>query len=499
MAEGVSTPRLSAKGVEKTFSATRALGGADLEIAPGEVHALLGENGAGKSTLTKVVSGVVIPDQGTLSLDGSAYAPRSPNDARAAGVAIVYQEPPICPNLSVAENVMLGAEPGRFGIVDRRALGERAERALEQVRPPGEKQFSLDALAGELSPAENQLVSIARALAQGECRLLILDEPTASLALGDVERLFNVIRRLKESGIAVLYISHFLEEVARISDRYTVIRDGRTVDTGQMSEIAIDDLVERMSGRRLESARGRTARTPGKIKLTVEDLAGTKLPTRASLELRAGEVVGIAGLVGSGRTELLRAIFALAPVRRGEVRVEAHSGRASPEARLEQGIGLLSEDRKREGLAEELSLWENLTLSKLGLIVRPERLGKITEGFIQRLGIRAAGPTQSARELSGGNQQKLAIARLLHHDVDVLLLDEPTRGIDMGSRLDVYRVIDELSAQGKAILVVSSQFPELIAICDRIHVMHRGVLGASRPTSELDRARTRRRGLRRTC
>jgi ABC-type sugar transport system ATPase subunit len=486
VAEGVA-PRLWATGIEKKFGATRALSGASLEVAPGEVHALLGENGAGKSTLMKIVSGVYTPDAGELRLDGEPFRPRSPRDALGAGVAIVHQEPSVCPDLSVAENVLLGAEPTRFSVVERQKLRERAERALAMVRAgDADSQLSPTRMARELAPAELQLVCIARALAESDCRLLILDEPTASLAAHDVARLFDVVRSLSARGIAVLYISHFLEEVRSIAQRFTVIRDGRDVKSGDIADVSLDDLVEWMTGRRVTERPERQRKTPGDVVLSAKQLAGVKLPADASFELRAGEVLGIAGLVGSGRSEVLRAIFGLDRVRSGEVRVRAVAGPATPARRLAQGVGLLSEDRKREGLAEELSLADNLTLSRLPAWVRPRELAAITSRFIAELGIRAAGPGQRARELSGGNQQKLALARLLHHDVDVLLLDEPTRGIDVSSRLDVYRLIDELAARGKAVLVVSSQFPELLAICDRIAVMHRGTLAAARPASELD-------------
>jgi ribose transport system ATP-binding protein len=479
-------PRLAAIAIEKAFGATRALAGASLEVLPGEVHALIGENGAGKSTLMKVVSGVYTPDAGELRLDDKPYAPRSPLEAREAGVAIVHQEPAVCPDLSVAENVLLGAEPAHFSVVDRKALAERAEQALEMVRAPGQAVLAPSRLVAELSAAERELVCIARALAQSDCRLLILDEPTASLAAHDVARLFDVIRGLAERGISVLYISHFLEEVRGIARRFTVIRDGKDVKSGEISDVTLDDLVVLMAGRRVVGRSGRTAHTPGDVVLSARALAGIALPANASFELRAGEVLGIAGLVGSGRSELLRAIFGLDQVVSGEVRVHAEPAPATPARRLAQGVGLLSEDRKREGLAEDLSLADNLTLSKLPLWVDPRQLAAITKDFIQKLGIRASGPEQRARELSGGNQQKLALARLLHHDVEVLLLDEPTRGIDVTSRYEVYRVIDELTARGKAVIVVSSQFPELLSLCDRIAVMHRGVLSEARPASELD-------------
>jgi len=467
--------------VNKAFGGTLALDAAELRVAPGEVHALLGENGAGKSTLTKIVSGVYAADSGSMELDGAAFAPRSPLDARRAGVAIVYQEPAVCPHLSVEENVLLGSEPARFGFVDRRALRARTERALSEVR------LGIDPAtrASELSAAELGLVCIARALAQSDCKLLILDEPTATLSTGDVEQLFAVVRRLTEGGLSVLYISHFLEEVRSIADRYTVLRDGKTVATGAIADVTLDTLVEQMAGHAVERAARGIPKKAGEVVLALTDLAGARLPHSATLELRRGEVLGIAGLVGSGRSELVRAVFGLEPVKRGTIRVATTTGPASPGRRLAQGVGLLSEDRKREGLAEDLTLADNLTLSKLGRFVLPRRQRAVTQSFIERLGIRAKSPWQRARELSGGNQQKLALARLLHHDVDVLLLDEPTRGIDVTSRHEVYRLIEELATRGKAILVVSSQLDELLAVCDRIAVMHRGTLSPARSVTEL--------------
>ena len=476
------TSRLSVRGLRKAFGGTTALDGVDLDITPGEVHALLGENGAGKSTLTKIVSGVLTADAGSVALDGTSWAPRSPSEARRGGVAIVHQEPAVCPHLTVAENVLLGHEPARYAVVDRRRLHGLARRALDLVAPHLEPTMRV----GDLGPADVQLVTLARALAEHECRLLILDEPTASLAAPEVERLFAVVERLAGSGIAILYISHFLEEVRRIAQRYTVLRDGKRVGSGAIAETTTARLVELMAGHAVEERLQGRARVPGEILLSARDLAGSKLPVRASFELRAGEVLGLAGLVGSGRSELLRALFGLDRVESGELRVAAVVGPASPARRLEHGVGFLSEDRKREGLAEELSVAENITLSKLPPLVWPERQRAAARRFIERLGIRTSGPGQPVRELSGGNQQKVALARLLHHDVRVALLDEPTRGIDVKSRADVYALIDELAASGKAVLVVSSHFPELLAICDRIAVMHRGVLGEPRDARALD-------------
>jgi ribose transport system ATP-binding protein len=480
--------RLSVRSVRKAFGGTRALDDVSFDVRAGAVHAVLGENGAGKSTLMKIVAGAVAPDAGTLLLDGAAYAPADPLAARRRGVAIVYQELSICAHLSIAENIVLGAEPSRMGFVSRARVRERASRALEPVTA-GRAALPLDLPAGRLSAADQQLVEIARALAQDDCRLLIVDEPTSSLGSEDVERLFATLGALRERGLAILYISHFLDEVRRIADDFTVLRDGRSVATGRVADTPNEALVEAMAGARVES-RGRSARVTGEVVLSLAELSGERLPERASLELRRGEVLGIAGLVGSGRTELLRAIFGLDPVRSGAVRVlaagPAADARVSPRARLAQGVGLLSEDRAREGLALGLSVAKNLTLSRLspirsrGLLSRA-RERAVTESFTQKLGIRTSGPDQRTGDLSGGNQQKVALARLLHHDVDVLLLDEPTRGIDVRSRAEIHRVIDELCRKGKAVLVVSSHLEELLSLCDRIAVMHKGTLGEARP------------------
>jgi ribose transport system ATP-binding protein len=472
-----------------------------LEAAPGEVHAILGENGAGKSTLMRVLAGVARRDAGTIELDGVAYDPAGPAAARRAGVAMVHQEPMICADLTVGENVMLGCEPTRRGLVDRRALAARAAASLREVM--GASAPDVDLPAARLGVGQRQLVGMARALAQGAAKVLILDEPTASLDAADAERLFASVARLRAEGRTILYVSHFLEEVRRVADRYTVLRDGCSVGAGAIGDVTAEELVEAIVGRRLERPT-REARAPGDVILSVARLAGRgERPADATLELRRGEVLGVAGLVGAGRTELLRAIFALDPVLRGEVRVGVHGGpaaraaRASPRRRLGQGLGLLSEDRKTEGLAQAMSIADNITLSRLDTlaptpllgrfgVLSPSRRRAAARRWVEALRIRCRDVDQPVSELSGGNQQKVALARLLHHDLDVLLLDEPTRGIDVGARADIERVVDELAARGKAALVVSSSFPELLATCDRIAVMHRGRLGPARPVSDLD-------------
>ncbi len=479
--------RLVAQDIEKAFGTTRALASVSLRVRQGSVHALLGENGAGKSTLMKILSGSLRPDRGALVLDGEPFSPADPLSARRAGVAIVHQELSICPHLSVAENVLLGAETSRFGFVSPKSGLERVERAFSLITRGG---CAIDpfARAGTLSAAEQQLVEIARALSHERCRLLILDEPTSSLGVDDAERLFDAIRGLRERGIAIVYISHFLEEVRRIADDYTVLCDGRSVAAGAVADTTNEALVVAMAGQAV-GARARAERTRGEVLLRLDELAGETLPKRASLELCRGEVLGLAGLLGSGRTELLRAVFGLERVKHGEIRVGAYSGAASPGERLRQGVGLLSENRAGEGLALDRSIAENLTLSKLGPLTRYgflslERERRTVAEFVKRFSIRCRDGAQAVRELSGGNQQKVALSRLLYHDADVLLLDEPTRGIDVRSRAEIHATIHELAAAGKAVLVVSSHLEELIAVCDRIAVMHRGVLSPARPAAE---------------
>ena len=490
MIHGQPAECLRVTDLHKRFGATHALSGVQLSLRAGEVHALLGENGAGKSTLLKILAGSQSADGGTLELDGKPYAPSSPEQARALGVAFVSQEPALCPDLSVAENILLGALPGRFGIVDRSAQRRRAGAALARVLPEGAPLPDLQQRAGDLGQGDRQLVCLARALAQAECKILILDEPTSTLNSNEAARLFTVVRELVKSGITVLYVSHFLEEVERLADRFTVLRDGKFVASGEIAGTSRDRLVQLMAGREVRELFPRSARSPGEVVLELSAVSGEKLPISASLTLRRGEVLGIAGLLGAGRSELLRAIFGLDLLAGGTLRVKALLGPAAPSRRLAQGVGLLSEDRKGEGLAEALTLGDNITLSKLESlgsfgVVSPARRAALARSYIERLGIRASGPGQLARDLSGGNQQKVCFARLLHHELDVLLLDEPTRGVDVGSRADLYRIVDELAGQGKAILMVSSYLPELLGVCDRIAVMVRGKLGKARPAGQL--------------
>ncbi len=483
----MTPPRLEMTGITKRFGATVALDGVDLTASAGRVVGLVGENGAGKSTLMKVLSGAIRADAGAMRLDGRPYAPADPLAGRRAGVAMIYQELSIVPHLSVVENVMLGVEPTTAGAMRWRAMHAAAREALV---PLGRGEMDLTRAAGRLSVGEQQAVEIARALVVG-ARVLVFDEPTSSLGREDALRLFGLIDRLRERGLAVVYISHFLEEVRRVADDVVVLRDGRSVGGGAVDQLTDRGIIRLMVGRDVNELYPRTPRTPGRVVLELDALAGRIKPREASLTLRRGEVLGIAGLVGAGRTELLRAVFGLDPIVSGRVALAGFTGAATPTRRWRQGVGMLSEDRKAEGLALEMSVGDNLTLSRLEPLgplgaVLPARQDAAARAHIERLTIRCRGPRQAISGLSGGNQQKVALARLLHHGADVLLLDEPTRGIDVGSKATIYRLIDDLARQGKAILLVSSYLPELLGVADRIAVMRRGVLGAAREVGAWD-------------
>lgn len=473
------SPLLELRGIKQQFGATLALGGVDLSIVPGEVHALVGENGAGKSTLMKVLAGIYQPDAGHMTLAGQPYAPRHPSDARDAGIMMVNQELAIAPHLSVAANILLGAEPTRGPWLRQAEITRRAQAALQEL---GRPDIPLERPAGELGIAEQQLIEIARALAVG-CRVLVLDEPTSSLTAADTARLFKLIRRLRDQGTAVVYISHFLEEVQALADHCTILRDGATVASAATKDLSTRDIVAHMVGRQVEELYHRTAHEPGEIVLEAHNLSSPPLLLSASLQLRRGQVLGLAGLVGAGRSDLLQALFGLAPIRSGELKLAAYTGRPSPQRSWRHGVGYLSEDRKTEGLALNLSLAENLTLPRLPVLLNPRRLARETGTWLEKLGVRAAGPDQAVGELSGGNQQKIAFGRLLRNEADILFLDEPTRGVDIGAKQTLYRLINELAGQGKAVLLVSSYLPELLGTCDRIAVMCRGRLGVDRPTA----------------
>ena len=503
--------RLRLTGLQKNFGATRALKSVSLAIAPGEVHALIGENGAGKSTLMKILSGAHAADGGTMELSGQPYRPENPHDARLKGVAMIYQELNLALHLSAQENILLGAESARFGFVDRRTSRERAQTALTQL---GHGDLALDRLAGAFSIAEQQIIEIARALLL-QPHVLIMDEPTSSLTQADTAKLFATIGRLRTQGVSVIYISHFLEECSRIADRYTVLKDGETVGTGAMKDASLDHLVTLMTGREVKDLYPRTAHVPGAVVLevkaaTITRFTGRGLPPTAaesddaavghkarpacSLRLRAGEIFGLAGLIGAGRTELLRIVFGLDALETGEVCIiDAPAEAASPRDRWQQGVGFLSENRKEEGLMLNQSIADNLTLTKMDTFgrfgwVNGSRQHQVAQRWVGELRVKCRDAAQPIGELSGGNQQKVALARLLEHPARIFLLDEPTRGIDVGSKAQIYQLVSELAAAGKAVVVVSSYLPELLGLCDTIGVMCRGELAAIRPRAQWNEA-----------
>ena len=470
--------RLRLSRIRKAFGATQALRDVSVEIAGGEVHALVGENGAGKSTLMNVLSGGCAADGGVMELDGTPYAPRDTLEARRRGVAMIHQELSLAPHLSVWENIMLGAEPQRVGWLNRREAKAQARAALARL---GYDHLALDRRAGGFSIAEQQIIEIARAL-RTEPRVLIMDEPTSSLAQADTERLFAVIRQLCDHGVSVIYISHFLEEITRLAGRYTVLKDGQSVGSGEVAGTTQAQLIRLMVGREVTELYPVRAAQSGQTVLEVRGLkAGSRL-RQADLTVAAGEIVGVAGLIGAGRTELVSALFGLDKSTGGTVVLEGRdvTGRTPGEG-WRAGLGFLSEDRKEEGLMLALSVAENTVLPKLGKFGRLGWLNRrgmesAAGGWIERLGVKARGPAQCVAELSGGNQQKVALARLLEYPARIFLLDEPTRGIDVGSKAQIYELIAGLAREGRAVVLVSSYLPELFGMCDRIAVMRRGEL-----------------------
>lgn len=471
-----SPPLLEMKNISKTFGATQALDHVDFNLLRGEVHAILGENGAGKSTLVKILSGALKPDEGRMSLGSSIYAPSSPLEGRKRGVSMIYQELNLAAHLTVMENITLGKELHSWGFLHRQEMRKKVREALESVHHP---EIALDIPVRKLSIGARQVVEIARALVE-KATVLVMDEPTSSLSQEDSELLFQIIERLKNQGVGIIYISHFLEEVQKVADRYTVLRDGKKVSSGIMADVSLEDLIQDMVGQPVREMFPRVEHTTGDVLLSLESLKGRGMSEGINLDLCQGEILGLAGLIGAGRTEMLRTIFGLDAVEKGSVRV-AYWGaaKASPWERIRQGMGFLSEDRQGEGLAVSRSLADNLTLSDFspythfGFIGLKRRKKAVWE-WIRKMKIKTQNPIQPVSSLSGGNQQKVALARLLHQRASVLLLDEPTRGIDVMSKSQVYEWMGQLASQGKAILFVSSYFPELLGICDRIAVFHRG-------------------------
>src|SRR5690349_8228899 len=480
---------LSLSNIKKRFGPTVALNGVSLSLRKGEVHALIGENGAGKSTLMNVLAGSIVPDEGTMQVEGGTYSPTSPLDARAKGIALIHQELSLFPHLSVAENIMMAIEPTRWGFLDNAALRARTQQVLNVFHHP---EITPETRVADLSIAAKQIVEICRAIA-ARARIILMDEPTSSLQRDDVRHLFGLIRKFGEQEITVVYIIHFLEEVREIADSFTVLRDGRSVATGAIDSASDGQLIEHMVGRSFENLfpqREQRPKSEASPVLEVKNVSAPPLLKNASLQLWPGEILGIAGLMGSGRTQLVRTLFGLDDAAAGSIRIHGREcDRIETRARVRQGLGYLSEDRKGEGLSITLSMADNVTMTNVAACsnwgwLNLTRQRRQAEQVAQKLSVKARDVMQEVASLSGGNQQKVALGRLLHQNPDILLLDEPTRGIDIGSKAIVYQTIAECAAQGKAILMVSSYLPELFGICDRLAVMSRGYLSPARPIND---------------
>jgi rhamnose transport system ATP-binding protein len=470
---------LKLSGISKAFSGVQALKNVSFDLRAGEVHALVGENGAGKSTLIKVITGAHAADLGTIEIEGRRVTDIDPVRARDWGIAAIYQQPALFPDLTVAENIAIGLElRGGWRRVRWRQRSVRARELLEKIAAAIDPETEVRAL----SMPEQQLVEIARALG-AEARILIMDEPTASLSDKEVDRLFGVIRELKSRSVGIIYISHRLEELPLVADRVTALRDGALVATRRINDVTRSELIRMMVGRELSAVFPKSQVEPGAVVLEVRDLACLDAGVRdVNFGVRAGEILGLAGLVGAGRTELARVLFGLTPSARGEILLHGrHVAIDSPARAVGLGIAYVPEDRRRHGVVVEMTIAANTTLATLRAIARFGLLDfreelKTTARFVRQLGIKTASLETRAADLSGGNQQKVALARWLAASPAVLILDEPTQGVDVGAKAEIHRIMSELAGRGLAIIMISSELPEILGMSDRIAVMHGGTI-----------------------
>lgn len=483
-----SAPIVELVGVSKQFGAVQALRGVDLALYPGEIHALVGENGAGKSTLVKILAGIHRPDAGVINLDGQAVELHNPAQARDAGIAVIQQEPTLFPDLNVAENVFMGRHPrDRFGRVDWKRMYQEVERLLTSL---GVRLNVYTPVRG-LSVADQQLVEIAKALSL-QSRVLIMDEPTAALSAHEVHQLFTIARQLRERDVAILFVSHRLEEIFELAERVTVFRDGMRVATAPIEELTTEQIIRQMVGRELETLYPKSEVEPGEVILEVAHLTCKGVFEDISFQVRRGEILGFAGLVGAGRTEVARVIFGIDRADAGEIRIAGKPVRiTSPGSAMKHGIAYVPEDRHQHGLIMDFSIARNMTLpilrqtSILGLM-NQRREREVAQDYSAQLQVRSSGIEQLVRALSGGNQQKVVLAKWLITNPTVLILDEPTRGIDVGSKAEVHRIISQFAREGLAIILISSDLPEVLAMADRVLVMHEGRVAAEFVHADVD-------------
>ena len=468
---------LEVRAVSKAFPGVRALEGVSFDLRPGEVHALMGENGAGKSTLVKILSGIHQPDSGAVHLDGREVRIADPTHSQSYGISTVHQELHLESYLSVAENIFLGRQPlNRFGLIDYRRMQREATALLAEFG----SSISADSVVGELSIAQRQIVAVARAISTN-CKIVIYDEPTSSFTENETARLFDAIRSLRKRGIGVIYISHRLEEIFRLCDRVTVLRDGRLIATKDVQDTNIRDLIGMMIGRELSDLFKKKDVPIGAPVLDVRNVSVAGLLENVSLQVHRGEIVGMAGLMGAGRTELARAIFGDLRRDSGEIRVDGEllPVRNSPRAAIRAGIGLVPEDRKEQGLVTQMSVGQNISMAVLPSLARANVVSARRERglgaeYVERLAIKTPSIDQKVLYLSGGNQQRVVIAKWLAADPKVLVIDEPTRGVDVGAMAEIHSLLCDLAARGVGILMISSDMNEILAMSDRVLVMHQG-------------------------
>lgn len=483
----VPPPLLALSGIQKCFGGVVALGGVDFELRSGEIHALLGENGAGKSTLMKVLSGVYRPDEGAIRIDGVPRRIRHISEAKRLGIRLIHQELALAPNLTVAENLFLGIEPTRLGMLDRRQLRIDAEHLRDELGFP--ELGDVNARVGELNVARQQLIEIMRALA-GHVRILVLDEPTAALSYTECEALFTKLCQLRERGVGIIYISHRLEEIQRLADRITVLRDGRSIGTQVAARLDIPQLIQWMVGRTIKAPYSRPPYTPGPVALSVQNLHGPGVHG-VHFELHAGEILGIAGLVGAGRTELAHVLAGITRATAGTILIGGKSVRLhSPQEARAAGIALVPEDRKRQGLVMTQDVGFNLALPwtkrwSRGVVPNLTKRRAMIERAVKHFGIKTPAPETSIRALSGGNQQKVVIGKWMESPPKILILDEPTRGVDVGAREDIFALLGQLIARGMAILLISSDLPEVMNLSHRLLLYRNGTVVGEGRSAEL--------------
>ncbi|RYV51168.1 sugar ABC transporter ATP-binding protein [Pengzhenrongella frigida] len=473
-------PALSLTGAAKTFGPVVALADGTIELRAGEIHALVGENGAGKSTLVKILAGVYHPDAGQFSVGGAPVAFRSVADSKAAGISVIYQEPTLFPDLTVAENIFIGRQPtGSLGLISRTRMRQEARNLFAQLGVP----IDPDRLAEGLSIADQQIIEIAKAISL-DARVLVMDEPTAALSGVEVDRLFTVARGLRDKGAGILFISHRFDEVFDLTDRITVMRDGRYIATHTTADVTVSEIVREMVGRDVAQLFPKVAAQIGPVVLRVAGLGRAGVFTGIDFEVRSGEIVALAGLVGAGRTEVARAVFGIDPYDTGSVELLGHRLRPhDPQASIDAGMGFVPEDRRKQGLVMELSVAGNATLTLRNALARfglisGSRERAAAEEWTKRLHVKVGSQEYAASTLSGGNQQKLVLAKWLATEPTFLIVDEPTRGIDIGTKSEVHRLLSDLAGRGIAILMISSELPEVLGMADRVLVMREGRITA---------------------